>query len=561
MSSAVRFRVPSMADARWWPCVILLLLAPTAGAQSINFTLDFEDGTLRGWDATGTAFRFQPTLDDNPTARNRGMPSRHQGRYWIGTYEGFQGRPGQRPGQVQGDEPQGELRSATFISPGGTLSFLIGGGEDFSTRVELMLEDPIEGSIRVCSRTGSNSETLRRVECNLSEFTGRPMHIRIVDKSSAGWGHINVDDFRFSELVEVPQLRNRELEQAHGMIEEAGLTIGPSNYIGTGDRPDIVVRHTPPAGQLVERGRRVTLYVSRPAPEPPPVEEIVVVVPELIGERVQIAQRMIVSEGLSIGEVTRESSDRLPGIVIGQNPRPGEEVAQESPVDMVVSIGMPTTVEVPRVIGDEMELAERKILDKGLRVGAVTEEDSDRPQGTVIAQEPLAGQEVSRGSEVAVWIARSPDTTIVPNVVGMTLDGAARTLHSRELRAGRISRELSTSTPNKVVSQRPAAGTTVAPGSSISLVVASWAVWAGVTVIGGLAAAVTVFRLWPSGPKSIPGVTTELHRDMGRIAELSYEGSPIKSEIHARFVADAGQQTVEAKKNVIKSEKRSNDDD
>jgi beta-lactam-binding protein with PASTA domain len=561
MSSAIRLCVPSMADARWWLCVILLLLAQTVGSQGINFTLDFEEGDLRGWEATGTAFRFQPTLDDNPTARNRGMPSRHQGRYWIGTFERFQGRPRQRPGQVQGDEPQGELRSATFISPGGKLSFLIGGGEDFSTRVELALEDPIEGSIRVCYRTGSNSETMRRVECDLSEFTGRPMHIRIVDNSSAGWGHINVDDFQFRGLVEVPQLRNRELEQAYGMIEEAGLAIGPTNYIGTGDRPNIVVRQTPPAGQLVERGRRVTLYVSRPAPEPPPEEEIVVVVPELIDDTVQVAQRKIISEGLSLGEITRESSDRPAGIVIGQNPQPGEEVAPESPVDVVVSSGMPPVVEVPRVIGDEIGLAERKILAEGLRVGAVTEEDSDRPQGTVIEQEPRPGQEVSRGREVAVWVARAPDTTIVPNVVGMTLAGAARTLRSRELRTGGISRELSASTPNKVISQRPAAGTTVAPGSSVALVVASWAVWAGATVIGGLAAAVTVYRFWPSGPKSIPGVTTELHRDLGRIGDLSYDGVPIKSEIHARFVTDAGQQTVDAKRNVIKSETRNNDDD
>lgn len=561
MSSAVRLCVPSMADARWWLCVILLLLVQTAGSQGINFTLDFEEGDLRGWEATGTAFRFQPTLDDNPTARNRGMPSRHQGRYWIGTYERFQGRPRQRPGQVQGDEPQGELRSATFISPGGTLSFLIGGGKDFSTRVELMLEDQIEGSIRVCYRTGSNTETMRRVECDLNEFIGRPMHIRIVDNSSAGWGHINVDDFRFRELVEVPQLINRELEQAYGMIEEAGLAIGPTNYVGTGDRPNIVVRQTPPAGQLVERGRRVTLYVSRPAPEPPPEEETVVVVPELIDDTIQIAQRKIISEGLSLGEMARESSDRPAGIVIGQNPQPGEEVAPESPVDVVVSSGMPPVVEVPRVIGDEMGLAERKILAEGLRVGAVTEEDSDRPQGTVIAQEPRPGQAVSRGAEVAVWIARTPDTTIVPNVVGMTLDGAARTLRSRELRTGGISRELSTSTPNKVISQRPAAGTTVAPGSLVALVVASWAVWAGATVIGGMAAAVTAFRLWRPPPKSIPGVTTELHRDTGRIAELSYDGTPIKSEIHARFVPDAGQQTVDANRNVIKSERRSNDDD
>jgi len=46
---------------------------------------NFEGGTLDGWTPTGTAFEFQPTLDDNPTGRNRGQPANQQGRYWIGT--------------------------------------------------------------------------------------------------------------------------------------------------------------------------------------------------------------------------------------------------------------------------------------------------------------------------------------------------------------------------------------------------------------------------------------------------------------------------------------------
>jgi hypothetical protein len=51
--------------------------------QPFDFTLDFESGDLRGWVPTGTAFQNQPTLGDNPTARGRGQPSHHQGRYWV----------------------------------------------------------------------------------------------------------------------------------------------------------------------------------------------------------------------------------------------------------------------------------------------------------------------------------------------------------------------------------------------------------------------------------------------------------------------------------------------
>jgi len=78
--------------------ICFFIFIPHAHAQSINFTLDFEEGNLQGWTKTGNAFDHQPTLGDNPTARHRGQPSHHQGRYWIGTYEKYQGKPGQEPG-------------------------------------------------------------------------------------------------------------------------------------------------------------------------------------------------------------------------------------------------------------------------------------------------------------------------------------------------------------------------------------------------------------------------------------------------------------------------------
>lgn len=168
-----------------------------------SFTCDFEEGNLRGWTGTGTAFGNQPTLGDNPTARQRGQPSNHQGRWWIGTFENYQGRPGQTPGQVQGDEPRGTLTSARFVIPSGILTFLIGGGADPATRVELMVHDHV--GTQVLRASGSNTETMRRVRWDLAPYAGKTGFIRIVDDSSGPWGHINVDDFLFmGNIVELP---------------------------------------------------------------------------------------------------------------------------------------------------------------------------------------------------------------------------------------------------------------------------------------------------------------------------------------------------------------------
>ena len=184
-------------------CLFFFFTTPCVLAQPVNFTLDFETGDLRGWEKTGDTFNYQPTLGDNPIAGNRGQPSNHQGRYWIGTYEKYQGHPHQRQGTPQGNKPLGKLTSSSFIIPDGTLSFLIGGGSSSQTRIELLIieKDTIEGvdiEKAVKSATGRNTETMHRETWDLTPYTGKTGRIRIADESSQEWGHINADDFKFA---------------------------------------------------------------------------------------------------------------------------------------------------------------------------------------------------------------------------------------------------------------------------------------------------------------------------------------------------------------------------
>ena len=161
---------------------------PTSG----GITWDFETGDLRGWTKTGTAFDFQPTYGDNPTGRQRGQPSQHQGQYWIGGYE-KRPRPSDPAGQVQGDEPQGTLTSAPFAISRPSIGFLLGGGCDINTeRVELLVDGQT-----VLRATGKCTETMERVRWDVSRHVGRTGQLRLVDTSGGGWGHINFDDVRF----------------------------------------------------------------------------------------------------------------------------------------------------------------------------------------------------------------------------------------------------------------------------------------------------------------------------------------------------------------------------
>lgn len=175
--------------------VIVVLLSPLVlhaaeppegvqplGADGKPLNLDFETGTLQDWTATGTAFAGQPIKGDTVFPRRADNKSQHEGQYWIGGFE------------KHGDGPQGTLTSVPFRITHSWASFLVGGGPHDVTCVELVRKDNNQVVHRA---SGFEEENLRREVVDLKALQGKEIYIRLVDKHSGHWGHINFDDFRF----------------------------------------------------------------------------------------------------------------------------------------------------------------------------------------------------------------------------------------------------------------------------------------------------------------------------------------------------------------------------
>lgn len=154
---------------------------------------DFEMGDLTNWRAQGEAFTYQPTKGDNIAARSRKQVSLHKGEYWVGTYEKYRGNGGEKAGGKQGDKPMGSLTSVSFVVQENQICFLIGGGR---REKELFASLVVDGKM-VKKTTGRNAEKMQRVTWDVSEYVGKAAHILVEDNSSGGWGHLNVDDFRY----------------------------------------------------------------------------------------------------------------------------------------------------------------------------------------------------------------------------------------------------------------------------------------------------------------------------------------------------------------------------
>jgi putative membrane-bound dehydrogenase-like protein len=166
-----------LADTREPPEGVL-----PVGADGKPLNLDFETGTLKDWTAEGDTFKGQPIKGDTVHPRRADMKSRHQGQYWIGTYE------------IDGDRPQGTLTSVAFKVTHPWASFLVGGGPHESTCVELVNKETGKVFHRA---SGLEEEDMRREVVDLKPLLGKEIFLRLVDKHSGHWGHVNFDDFRF----------------------------------------------------------------------------------------------------------------------------------------------------------------------------------------------------------------------------------------------------------------------------------------------------------------------------------------------------------------------------
>lgn len=233
------------ADASSDPKNRLSGLVPK-GADGQPLNLDFEQGSLADWTVVdGDAFTKQPVNGDNVARRRKDMRSRHEGTFWIGTYEG------------QGDGPQGILSSKSFPVTHRFATFLIGGGAEPSTRVELV-ENPSQTVIFKTS--AANTEDMRPVLVDLTTHKGKEIFVRLVDQSSNGWGHLNFDDFRFHD--EKPVLENELVVLTANEFAHAGLSAeeaAKAMDVPKGFRVDVIAAEPdvrqPIAMTIDERGR------------------------------------------------------------------------------------------------------------------------------------------------------------------------------------------------------------------------------------------------------------------------------------------------------------------
>ncbi|HEY5871336.1 MAG TPA: PASTA domain-containing protein [Candidatus Tectomicrobia bacterium] len=160
------------------------------------------------------------------------------------------------------------------------------------------------------------------------------------------------------------------------------------------------------------------------------------------------------------------------GLVIAQAPLGGTLAAAGTAVHLTVGTP-PANVLVPSVVSLLQANAVTTLVTAQLSVGVIQQAFSPTvPAGSVISQTPAAGATVPERTAVDLVISRGPPQVTVPALVGTAQATATAAILAAQLTVGPVTSQYSASVPaGQVISQAPAAGTTVNDGTAVSLVV------------------------------------------------------------------------------------------
>jgi eukaryotic-like serine/threonine-protein kinase len=197
--------------------------------------------------------------------------------------------------------------------------------------------------------------------------------------------------------------------------------------------------------------------------------------PSVVGQPVAQATSTLRNDGLVVN-TSNQVSNNTPGSVISTDPAPNALVKKGDTVTLKVAVPAPIPqVTIPSSIINTTLTNARSILQgAGFSSSVVYRPSPTVPNGTVISSDPAAGTKAPQGSSVTLTVSSGPANVLVPSLIGLTQGSAGQQLGSLGLSLGGL-----TSAPSSqyasglVIASDPPAGTPVAPGSSVSIVVST----------------------------------------------------------------------------------------
>ena len=271
--------------------------------------------------------------------------------------------------------------------------------------------------------------------------------------------------------VEVPDLLGMSYSEAKEALNkvELGIKLGETKSSDTYEAGQIISQ-SEEAGTKVDPNTTIVVDICGDGEK--------VEVPDVTGYTQAKAESTLKGLGLSVDVSEVTSDDVAEGKVISTSPASGKKVDKSSVVKVVVSKGKEADqqIEVPTLTGQTEAKAKELLKSAGLTSGTVTQEYSDSvDEGKVISQSPKAGSKADKNSKVSYVISKGKENTDVyignAEKNGSSESAVTKYLTDKGLKVDRKEDYSDNVASGDVISYSPGNGSTVAAGSTVTIVV------------------------------------------------------------------------------------------
>ena len=213
-----------------------------------------------------------------------------------------------------------------------------------------------------------------------------------------------------------------------------------------------IIKQNPEAGEMVAKGNTIFVTVSK-GQEPKDFY-----MQNVIGQEGQSVKSVLESMSLNLKVTIRRESHATvsEGRIIRTEPVANTKLIEDQEIILYVSQGADVKVsQMPIVSNVKREDAIKTLNNQEMGLKILVEEvfDSVVPAGKVVRSDPAEGEDLNYGHNVTLYVSKGPQTAVVPDVRGFSVDAAINILNSFGFKNYKYERVDSELEANTVVSQ------------------------------------------------------------------------------------------------------------
>ena len=168
-------------------------------------------------------------------------------------------------------------------------------------------------------------------------------------------------------------------------------------------------------------------------------------IPTLLGSTYEEAS--LAAEEASRGDIEFDvfverqiHSDEEKNTIISQTPEGGLKIKRSREIKVTLSLG-PVALELEDYTGKDYQKVSKELEKKGIKVIIEQEDNDTYEEGKIFKQFPSKGTKMSEDDEITLYVSRGTENTVVPNVLGKTVDEAIITIERNNLKVGSVKEE------------------------------------------------------------------------------------------------------------------------